>query len=564
MPPQTSDPYTANAFPVAADAHRNHLNNVPNRSASPYDSRSSTPDPIEFTARRWDEATKANGTSLSVDEVRKEEDCEGISEVGAGLRPEEVYDRTMSGWRAAIRRRVRKNVIWESVILGKMQEFVRHPILDGYFVYTSSLGTHTFFMISLPALVFFGYTQVSTGLILVLAMGVYASSFLKDLVCSPRPFAPPVTRLTIGTHHLEYGFPSTHSTNSVSIALYFYSILREAYTRSAESEHAHGLSSTSYYILSGVLLFYVFSIVYGRLYTGMHSITDCVVGVLLGAGIWAVNLVCNDLLHAWIRDSGWIVPAVTIPLCLLLVHRHPQPVDDCPCFEDAIAFISVIMGEILSRWYMLHNGYDENYFVLVMPGKMWGNWFEMCTWWSVATIKMTFGILIIFMWRIFAKTIMHIVLPPIFRLLSQAFTLPHRRFYTPATDYKNVPAEKGLHPIPSVIDLTSMMEMETDVGNASASGFGVGLQYGGIYGERNVKLRGAKGRDRSANPIFHGRGEKSGILLSADESDRNREDVKHYDADVLTKVVVYSGIGMFACGVIPVLFEAVGLGLRIS
>jgi len=49
-------------------------------------------------------------------------------------------------------------------------------------------------------------------------------SFLKDLVCSPRPYAPPVTRLSkeqtisssvprlisrlaIGSHHLEYGFP---------------------------------------------------------------------------------------------------------------------------------------------------------------------------------------------------------------------------------------------------------------------------------------------------------------------------------------------------------------------
>lgn len=30
---------------------------------------------------------------------------------------------------------------------------------------------------------------------------------------------------------------------------------------------------------------------------------------------------------------------------------------------------------------------------------------------------------------------------------------------------------------------------------------------------------------------------------------------------VLTKVVVYSGIGMLACGLIPVLFEVLGWGL---
>ena len=55
-----------------------------------------------------------------------------------------------------------------------------------------------------------------------------------------------------------------------------------------------------------------------------------------------------------------------------------------------------------------------------------------------------------------------------FRFLSQAIHLPHRIFYTPATEYKSVPSEFfhsstedrgagkfGLHPIPSVIDLPS-------------------------------------------------------------------------------------------------------------
>lgn len=82
---------------------------------------------------------------------------------------------------------------------------------------------------------------------------------------------------------------------------------------------------------------------------------------------------------------------MTIPLCLLTVHWHPQPVDDCPCFEDAIAFISVVMGEIVSRWYMLHNGYDEGYFVSVQPGDPWGGWTDAVTWWSVAWMKMILG-----------------------------------------------------------------------------------------------------------------------------------------------------------------------------
>lgn len=37
----------------------------------------------------------------------------------------------------------------------------------------------------------------------------------------PRPYTPPVERLSISSHGLEYGFPSTHSTNAVSVSLYF-------------------------------------------------------------------------------------------------------------------------------------------------------------------------------------------------------------------------------------------------------------------------------------------------------------------------------------------------------
>ena len=41
---------------------------------------------------------------------------------------------------------------------------------------------------------------------------------------------------------------------------------------------------------------------------------------------------------------------VVIPFTLALVHYHPEPVDDCPCFEDAIAVLSGIMGSYIGHW----------------------------------------------------------------------------------------------------------------------------------------------------------------------------------------------------------------------
>ena len=49
-----------------------------------------------------------------------------------------------------------------STILFRQEKF-RTPVLDKYFLYTSSLGTHTFFMTVLPCLFFFGHTDTARG-----------------------------------------------------------------------------------------------------------------------------------------------------------------------------------------------------------------------------------------------------------------------------------------------------------------------------------------------------------------------------------------------------------------
>jgi len=177
---------------------------------------------------------------------------------------------------------------------------------------------------------------------------------------------------------------------------------------------------------------------------------------------------------------------------------------------------------------------------------------------------------VIFTWRILAKSVLHLILPPTFRLLAQGFTLPNRRFYTPATDYKNVPSELGLRPIPSVIDLPEHLEMqmEMDVGT-KASGLGrLGIN------ETELRVRGGKvnGNKAAAGQGYgtvYGIGngnrdwelEKFGSGQSDDSTVKDAA-VKHYDADVLTKVIVYFGIALLACTWLPVLFEVLGWGVK--
>ncbi|KAH9887321.1 PAP2-domain-containing protein [Cubamyces lactineus] len=565
------------------------------RTASSYDdSRASTPDSqngILLTTRRVDRSSGAGekpaGTSPAPTVLvgEGEADQSRVLVGAAGRLSDGVYDRTLNWWRAGVRRAIVRCVERETRWLAAMQNRVRTPVLDQYFVYTSTLGTHTFFLVMLPLFHFFGAAEFGRGLLLMLAVGVYVTSFMKDLFCCPRPYAPPVTRLTLGSHHLEYGFPSTHSTNSVSIALFIYTVVQRLYTPPASAaaslsassgalpaaetivQAEAAISATTYKFLIGVLLFYVFSIVYGRLYTAMHSFTDCIAGMFIGAAIWGLHILVGGYVDAWVRTSGWIVPAVIVPLCLFLVHRHPQPVDDCPCFEDAIAFISVVMGEFLARWYMNHHGYDASFFVRPMPGSSWATWTDIATWSFVAAIKTVIGVLMIVIWRMLAKSFFHFVLPPTFRFLSHLFTLPNRRFYTPATDYTSMPADKGLRPIPSVIDLPGMVEYEVDGVGAAATASTARRGYGMIK-QRTAKNGSSALSGKSAGQEMY-LSEKSAKGADAQEwwaepRGKDEQAVKHYDADVLTKVFVYCGIGMLGGGAIPVMFEVLGWGVKTS
>ena len=74
-----------------------------------------------------------------------------------------------------------------------------------------------------------------------------------------------------------------------------------------------------------------------------------------------------------------------------MVNQHPVPIDDCPCFEDAIAFVSVLMGSLLGRWYVVHYGFDQSFFASSMPGSAGSEWADSGMWWSVASVKMMFG-----------------------------------------------------------------------------------------------------------------------------------------------------------------------------
>ena len=254
----------------------------------------------------------------------------------------------------------------------------------------------------------------------ILASGVIFSCFLKDLLCLPRPLSPPLQRITMsGSTALEYGFPSTHSTNAVSVAVYALFKLHSP---------ASTVHPSTKLVLELLSYSYATSIVLGRLYCGMHGFLDVLVGSLLGAALSTIECLYGEQFDAFIYEGSFTAISIIILIVLVLVRIHPEPADDCPCFDDSVAFAGVMCGVELGNWHFAQSSYSWDKPVpATVPFKL-----EVLGW-PKTLARIMIGVLIIFAWRGVMKPALFKGLPPIFRIVERlGLSLP-RRFFIQAS-----------------------------------------------------------------------------------------------------------------------------------
>ena len=281
-------------------------------------------------------------------------------------------------------------------------------------------------------------------LVHILALGVFFSGFIKDFCSLPRPLSPPLQRITMSGHvALEYGFPSTHSANAVSVVVYAVLLLRS---------ERNIFSPTASLVIEALTYLYAVSIVFGRLYCGMHGFMDVIFGSLLGAVISLVEFYYAPLMEEWMYNSSYVAPLVVALVIIVLVRVHPEPADDCPCFDDSVAFAGVIIGVEYGGWHLAHSQWSGIYmgpealFDLAKLG------------WPVVVARVVFGVLVIFAWREIMKPTMLFLLPHLFRIIeTHGLSLP-RRFFVPASEYKDVPLHvRDDNVLPNVSDFPKMV-----------------------------------------------------------------------------------------------------------
>lgn len=294
---------------------------------------------------------------------------------------------------------------------------------------------------------FHGADVHRSSLVHILGLGVFLTGFIKDFLSLPRPLSPPLHRITMsGSAALEYGFPSTHSANAVSVAVYGILVLHRP---------DNTLAPSTKLFLELLCYFYAVSIVFGRLYCGMHGFLDVIVGSAMGAAISIVEFFYGPPLDAYMHASSWMAPVIAGILIIALVRIHPEPADDCPCFDDSVAFASVFIGLEFATW---------------TYGKIEGDPWETSAHanatidviplgWMANTARIVFGVLIIFLWRGIMKPTMLRLLPHLFRLIERVGLSLPRRFFTPASEYKSVPPGSRIDTmLPSASDFPRMVE----------------------------------------------------------------------------------------------------------
>lgn len=210
------------------------------------------------------------------------------------------------------------------------------------FSFGARLGYELFYAFSFSYLYWNIDSTICRKLMLVWAFLMYIGQALKDILKIPRPSGDNIIILE-PEYSLEYGMPSTHAMLALMVPVTLYYILLQKY------------------IIYSITLFIIFSIFWflliccSRLYLGMHSILDILVGALLTSILLIPVLpTLNTLDHFFVRN--WISPLILIPLIILLSIFYPKSNDLSPSRADTITIISAFAGVYLGTWYNYHMG----------------------------------------------------------------------------------------------------------------------------------------------------------------------------------------------------------------
>ncbi|XP_037652704.1 sphingosine-1-phosphate phosphatase 1 [Sebastes umbrosus] len=166
------------------------------------------------------------------------------------------------------------------------QEFlIQNRFLYYMFTFGTELGNELFYITFFPFIMWNIDAFVSRRLIMVWVWVMYMGQCTKDVIGWSRPASPPVVKVEM-FYNSEYSMPSTHAMSGTAIpfSLFFMTYGRWDYPFSL------GFS---------LALCWCLLVCVSRIYMGMHSVLDVIVGVLYSVLILLFFLPALDLIDGF-------------------------------------------------------------------------------------------------------------------------------------------------------------------------------------------------------------------------------------------------------------------------
>lgn len=213
---------------------------------------------------------------------------------------------------------------------------IENKLLYYIFSFGASLGNEVFYILffSIGLWAFDSYVSRKTSIVWCVIM--YVGQAAKDLICWPRPASPPAVRLE-GRYELEYGMPSTHAMVGVVIP---FGLLYYTY------------GYYEYNLILGTLVAVVWCVLvsFSRLYLGMHSVLDILVGIVCAFIIMAVCIPFVDMIDCLLIAHPWCFPVFNL-VCIGLCLAYPELKVWSTARGDTTQVLAVFSGIYQGLWY---------------------------------------------------------------------------------------------------------------------------------------------------------------------------------------------------------------------
>lgn len=219
-----------------------------------------------------------------------------------------------------------------------LQRQFRSRWLDVFCEVCSATVSELFLTIAIPLVSLEVGPLFACHLLLVFTVNLYISNTLKCLLQLPRP--DPTTKHLYQAPEKGYGFPSTHASSAIVLpfyALYFFPLMRSP---------SMGL----------LLMFWCASVVFSRLYLGVHSLMDVVGGLVFGCVYSAMYFPGIMGFAVGLSGMRLMCPLVVCVGGPLLIRFHPpaNKHDNDESVVESTAVIGASMGALLTMWHRSH------------------------------------------------------------------------------------------------------------------------------------------------------------------------------------------------------------------